>query len=156
MPRTTLALKFGLYSPAVIGPLFLALSFASDSLKISDGGGMQAQLDVSPALLIPSVLILSYLAFGLPAFITGALAAVFGPAIERWEVYQVACVAVCGALCGAGYLLFVWLMGALTEHDRVLFWVAVISGALAATAGARWTRGEHEEAARRRMAAHPG
>jgi hypothetical protein len=148
MPRTTLALKFGLYAPAVIGPLFLALSFAADGLKLSRGGGLQSQLDVTPALLIPSILILSYLAFGLPAFATGVLAAVFGPTIERWEIYQAGCVAVGGVLSGVGYLAFVWLMGALTEQDRVLFWVAAIAGALAAAAGARWTRAEHQEAVR--------
>jgi hypothetical protein len=146
LPRTTLALKFGLYGPAMMGPLFLALSFAGDGLRLLRNGGLQSQLDVTPALLIPSILILSYLAFGLPAFATGVLAAVFGPAIGRWTVYQAACVAVGGVLSGVGYLAFAWLMGALTEQDRVLVWVAVIAGALAAGVNARWTRAEHQEA----------
>ena len=155
LPRTTLALKFGLYAPAVTGPLFLALSLLSDGLKLSRGGGLQAQLDVAPALLIPSVLILSYLAFGPPAFATGVLAALFGPTIERWEAYQVACVAVGAVLTGAAYLAFVGLMGARTDQDRVLVWVALIAGALTSAAGARWTRAEHQEAARRHFSRKP-
>lgn len=152
MPRTTLAFKFGLYTPAVTGPLFLALSLASDGLELSRGGGLPMQFDVTPALLVPSILVLSYLAFGAPAFLTGVAAAVVGPSIERWEPYQIACVAVGALLTGAGYLGFVWLMGARTDHDRVLFWVAATAGALTAALGARWTRAEHAEAVRDRFA----
>ncbi len=146
MPRTTLALKFGLYSPALIGPLFLILSMVSDSFKWSRGSGLQDQLAVAPALVIPAILVLSYLAFSLPSFLTGVLAALYGPAIPRWEMYQVTCAAACGVLTGFGYLMFVWLMGAITVHDRVLFWVAVMAGAISGAAGARWTRSEHLEA----------
>jgi len=146
VPRTTLALKFGLYSPALIGPLFLALSLAGEGLK---RGSLQVQLDVSPGLLVPSVLILSYLAFGAPAFLTGVFAATFGPTIERWEVYQGACVIVCAALCAGSYLLFVRFMGMPSEQDRILVWVAGFSGGMAAALSARWTRAEHEEASRK-------
>lgn len=152
MPRTTLALKFGLYTPAVTGPLFLALSLASDGLKLSRGGGLPVQFDVTPALLVPSVLVLSYLAFGIPAFATGLAAAVVAPSIERWEPYQIACIAIGALLTGVGYLAFVWLMGARTDQDRVLFWVAAMTGALTAALGARWTRAEHAEAVRDRFA----
>lgn len=148
MPRTTLALKFGVYAPALMGPLFLLFSFAGDGLKLLRTGSLNVPLDVPPALLLPSVLVLSYLAFGLPALLTGILAAVFGPSMDHWEDYQAACAAVGGALSGVGYFFFVRLMGAPTPQDRALVWVAVVAGAVAAGAAARWTRAEHQEAVR--------
>lgn len=156
MPRTTLALKFGVYAPALMGPLFLAFSLAGEGMKLLRTGGLQAPLDVAPALLLPSVLVMSYLAFGLPALLTGILAATVGTAIEHWEDYQGACAAVGGVLSGIGYHLFVKLMGGQTPQDRALVWVAVVAGAVAAAAAARWTRTEHQEVVKRNQYGPPG
>jgi hypothetical protein len=153
MPRTTLALKFGLYMPAIIGVLFLSLNALGEQLDPTPSG-LSSAFDVAPGVLAPSVLVFSYLAFGLPAFMTGAFAATFGARIVRWDVYQVACASLCGLLSGAGHIAFVWSMGAITAHDKALFFVAAFSGATAAAFCARWTRAEHEEAMLSHAARH--
>lgn len=145
MPRTTLALKFGLYMPAIIGVLFLCLNALGERLDPTPSG-LPSPFDVPPGVLVPSILVLSYLAFGLPSFITGLFAAVIGARMVRWDVYQVACAGLCGLLSGLSYIAFVWSMGIMTTHDRALFFVAAFSGATAAAFCARWTKGEHDEA----------
>lgn len=145
MPRTTLALKFGLYMPAIIGVLFLCLNALGERLDPTPSG-LPSPFDVDPGVLAPSVLVFSYLAFGLPSFLTGFFAAVVGPRIVRWDVYQVICSGLCGLLSGASYMAFVWTMGMMTPHDRALFFVAAFAGATAAAFCARWTRNEHDEA----------
>lgn len=145
MPRTTLALKFGLYMPAIIGVLFLSLNALGERLAPTPSG-LPSPFDVAPGILAPSVLVFSYLAFGLPSFMTGFFAAVVGPRIIRWDIYQVLCSALCGVLSGGSYMAFVWTMGVMTSHDRALFFVAAFAGATAAAFCARWTRNEHDEA----------
>lgn len=145
MPRTTLALKFGLYMPAIIGVLFLSLNALGERLD-STPSDLPSAFDVAPGVLAPTVLVFSYLAFGLPSFLTGFFGAVIGPRIVRWDVYQVACAALCGLLSGTSYVAFAWGMGLMTQHDRALFFVAAFAGATAAAFCARWTRSEHDEA----------
>lgn len=150
MTRLTLALKFAVYGPLMMGPAFLAMAVVGDAvLALGDAGPRATKLlVVAPATLVPSVLILSYLAFGAPAALTGLLAALVGTASPRWEIYQAFCAFICGAFGAMGYMAAVTLLQARSPHDRGLVWVAAAAAAAGAMVCARLTRSEHAEAAR--------
>lgn len=148
MARLTLALKFAVYGPLIMGPAFLLMALIGDAVQALGTAEPQATalLAVAQHTLIPSILIVSYLAFGPPAAMTGLLAALIGPSTRNWEIYQAFCAFVCGALGAIGYMAAVALLEARSPHDRGLIWIAGAAGAGGAMICARLTRREHAEA----------